>query len=473
MTAVIRRYMEARDATPAIHITGRPKFNVEVDEKFMYQRAKYYCATTNEMDLRSTEMSKDNSLRQRAAFVEETMSDELKKLKHKEFIDRKRRQQLRNDCEELREIAEQLRLAAITKDLDDSIVEMNKHRQLAKNAQMLEFQRVEAERQQQLASQVEQELHKKEQQKELLASLSTQIEETRNRRQQQYVQSLTEREELIAMQRQIEEEDRLQQLELERQKQKKRNDMIKLIEQQREYKELQRAQSNEDIAKVLQNQSEMLEQQDRIDQARLAAQRKQEQISLRIGQQVFEIEDRKRQRDNLLLDLLQAEYKAKDDERYRQQLEQEQLERRRAREELERYRAEVAERDMEQARLKLANAVHQNVDCTTMQEIKERELQERLRRKEHGALLLSMIEENHRKRADAAAENMKFFETKAKSEAELQQRIREERLEMLGSVPPSVLKYLPKHVLSESDRKYFNIDNKTVSATAKGQQRFK
>lgn len=166
-----------------------------------------------------------------------------------------------------------------------------------------------------------------------------------------------------------------------------------------------------------------------------------------------------------MLDLLQAEYKAKDDERFRQQLEQEQLERRRARQELDRYRADMRERSLEEARLRQIQIVERNHDSIDKQEILEIS-KERERRKQHGALLLSMIEENNRKRAEAAAENVQFFDMKAKTDAELQNRIQEERLQMLGSVPSSVLQYLPKQVLSDSDRERFNIHTKAAIGTA-------
>lgn len=163
-----------------------------------------------------------------------------------------------------------------------------------------------------------------------------------------------------------------------------------------------------------------------------------------------------------MVDLLIAEYKAKDDELYRQQLKQKQFKRQRARQELELYRAEVNERNIEKARKKHEETVERNLMCPDEgpDGINKRDIQERQRRKEHGVLLLSMIEDNNRKRAEAAAENMLFFDSKAKAEAERQERIQEERLQMLGSVPASVLQYLPKQALTDSDRKYFNIQKK-------------
>lgn len=165
-----------------------------------------------------------------------------------------------------------------------------------------------------------------------------------------------------------------------------------------------------------------------------------------------------------MLDLLEAEYKAKDDEHFRQQLEQEQVKRQRAREELERYRMEVAQRNMEEALLRHKQIMEKNTDHANIQNVDEIGLQERQKRREYGSHLLSMIEENNRKRADAAAENLKFFEMKAKTEAELQRQIEEERREMLSSVPASVLHYLPKQTLSHSDREYFNVKSKTTNS---------
>lgn len=167
-----------------------------------------------------------------------------------------------------------------------------------------------------------------------------------------------------------------------------------------------------------------------------------------------------------MLDLLEAEYKAKDDEHFRQQLELEQVKRQRAREELKRYRAAVAQRNMEEALLRRNPILEKSSDYANIQNVDEIGLQERQKRREYGSHLLSMIEENNRKRADAAAENLKFFEMKAKAEEELQRQIGEERRAMLSSVPASVLHYLPKQVLSHSDREYFNVKSKPANNIA-------
>lgn len=283
-------WVDPRDAQPAVYITGRfAKFGA-VDEVLRHKNDKFVCEALIESDQRSKEKTMENRHLHQNANTDHLMTDELKQLKRQEFVDRKRRQQLRNDCEELRQLAEQLRLASITKDLDDHIMEINRSRQMAAQVKVQGLQRAEAERQQHLAMELEKELRRKEQQEELRKTLASQVEERRLCRQRQYVETLAEREERMAMQQQIEEEDREHQLEQKRLKLKKRDDIIQLIEQKREYEQLQKAKCSEDISKLIEKQLEDAKHREEMDRARLEAIRKQQEISLRIGHQVLEVE---------------------------------------------------------------------------------------------------------------------------------------------------------------------------------------
>lgn len=142
------------------------------------------------------------------------------------------------------------------------------------------------------------------------------------------------------------------------------------------------------------------------------------------------------------------------------------MSRKRTKQELERYRLEVEHRKMEEMKQKRAEIKTRQEDLPDKLEAQEREkqLKDYRQRMAHGATLLAMIKDNQRKRADAAAENFHYFDMRAKSEAELQERIKKERLLMLGQVPASVLRYLPKNVLTATDREHFVIsqDDKTM-----------
>lgn len=279
-----------RDATPAVLLLGRPKFQSLVDDALFFKNSKFFSDIMNESQQRSTELSLDKSLRRQAYHTEDAMSEELRQIKHKEILDRKRRQQLRNDCQELRQLAEQLRLASITKDLDDHLAEVNRKRQMAKKVQVLGFQRAEAERQQHLAMELEREKRLRKSREEFRKNLSNQIENSERRRQEKYIQTAAEREEMIAIQRRIQEEDMAEQLEVERLKKDKRREMIELIELQKEREKQAKAKNIEDVKQILAKQSEIDEQKALIAAARRAAQRKQEEISLKIGNQLYQIE---------------------------------------------------------------------------------------------------------------------------------------------------------------------------------------
>ncbi|XP_017101724.2 meiosis-specific nuclear structural protein 1 [Drosophila bipectinata] len=454
------------DAASGVFAIGKPKFKIPNSVRIQHDFVSNKFAKKMEYELervnRSLEMSKENPMR-RDAIEKDAMTQELKQIKHAEFIQRKKRQQLRQDCEELRDLAEQLRLAAISKGIADDLKERKRLRQLTVKT---EAQEAAEERCLLEAQEREREAAFKEKQRQLRDSLTAQMEENRQRRQKEHAQVMNDREFMLARQKQIQEEDRAQELEMERIKMQKRRDMMQSIQDKKDAKEFERNQKLLEFKQLLQNQSDIEESKRRLDIERLEMQRKREEISIRLGFEVQEVENQKRHRTNLLLDLLEAEYMAKSDERFRQQLQQEVMSRKRTKQELELYRLEVEHRKMEEMKQKRAEMKTRQEEFpkNLQEQEREKQLQDYRQRRAHGSTLLAMIEDNQKKRAEAAAENVQYFDMKAKSDAELQERIKKERLHMLGQVPASVLRYLPNHVLTSTDREHFLIsqDDKTM-----------
>ncbi|KAH8354462.1 hypothetical protein KR084_011524 [Drosophila pseudotakahashii] len=454
------RNRSGNQKNPGIFNIGEPQFKVpqslRMEHDFynsrLFQKMQHDLEKVN----RSLELSKQNPMTR--DFIEKAaMTQEMQAIKHAEFVEKKRRQQLRRDCEELRDLAEQLRLAAISKELAENLEERKRQRQMTVR---VEAQEVADERCLMEAREREKEAALKEEQRRLRETLAGQMEENRRRRQQEHAQVMNDRELSLLRQKQIQEEDRAQQLEAERKKLQKRQDMLQSIKENQEHREWQRAQNNYELGDLAQTQTEMDRRKLQLEEERQEVQRKKQEISIRLGQQVLEMETKKRHRDNLLLDLLEAEYTAKSDERFRQQMQQEQVSRRRTRQELDRYRQEVEHRKMAQMQLKRAEMATRQEEAPDMSNQEtERQLEDYRRRRAHGATLLAMIEDNQRKRAEATAENVQYFDAKAKTDAEQQERIKQERLTMLGQVPASVLRYLPKHVLTATDREHFCRDN--------------
>jgi len=235
---------------------------------------------------RSQELSKVSPITR--DFIEEAaMTQEMQDLKRAEFVERKRRQQLRRDCEELRDLAEQLRLAAISRDIAENLEEKKRRRQLDIK---LEAAEVSQERCLLEVRQREKEVALKEEQRRLRESLAEQMEENRRRRLQEHAQVMNDRELSLLMQKQIQEEDRAQELEAQRKKLQKRQDMLRSIKENQELREWQRAQYNQELSDLVQKQSDMERRKLQLEAERQEIQRKKQEISIRLGQQVLEIE---------------------------------------------------------------------------------------------------------------------------------------------------------------------------------------
>ncbi|KAH8306167.1 hypothetical protein KR018_003100 [Drosophila ironensis] len=448
------QHQRSEDSSQPVFEIGRAKFKVPNTLRVQKNVFSSQLAKQMQYDLervnRSLELSKENPMR-RDAIERDKITLEMKQLKHAEFVERKRRQQLHQDCGELRELAEQLRLAAISKGLVEDLA--NSKRQTKLNLRT-EAQEVAEELAQQRAQEREEEAAFKEKQRQLRESLTTQMEENRLKRQQEHAQVMNDRDFMQARLKQIQAEDRALHLEMERIKKQKRQDTMQAIQDNRDAKERERHRNLMELNRLLQKQSEIEDRKKQLEEERLEVQRKKEAISIRLGHEVLEVEDQKRYRTNLLLDLLQAEYMAKSDEHFRQKLQQEETSRWRTKQEMERHRQETELRkmwEMQQKREEIKTR-HEDQDHTVEEQEREKQLQQYRQRRAHGATLLAMIEDNQRKRAEATAENVQYFDMKAKADAELQERINKERLLMLGQVPASVLRYLPKHVLTSTDR---------------------
>ncbi|EDW72383.1 uncharacterized protein Dwil_GK20748 [Drosophila willistoni] len=448
--------------SPAVFITGEPKLVVPhlMGDGYSFEHCMFSRAMLAEGKKveRSLEMSKENPLLHEAR-VDTAIAEELKEVKREEFVEEKRRQQLRNNNQELRELSEHLKLAAISKDLSEHIGDFFKTRLQIEKSKAESQKQAELERLKFLDHVNKEQLKLKEQQIKLHDSLAAQMEQKQQRRKQESLQTLADRESRIAMQRQVEKEDSAKLALQERVKIQKLQEMDKYIEERKAHRVLQYKEAEADLKKNLDTQNQMDDRKKKLDQERIEIRRKQEEISQLLGQQVAKLETDKRQKDNLLLDLLESEHNAKEEARVRQQQQQIAFERMRAKGELEAYRLQVQQRNMDQEEQKRLEVVaRKDVSADNQEAIdRQQKLNDFQKRKDYGKMLLSMIEDNQRKRAQTLAEDAEFFNMKAKEDKELRERVHQERIVMLNAVPPAVLRYLPKHVLSDEDRARFDI----------------
>ncbi|XP_003736577.2 trichohyalin isoform X1 [Drosophila pseudoobscura] len=453
----------ANDELPAIFICGKPKFIVpgEVPKAHDFHSRIYASNMMADLDdlKRSVALSKENPIH-RENFEKRAISQELMEMKRAEFVEMKRRQQLRNDSEALRMLEEQLRSAAIAKDLSERMSEQCRSRALAVRAKAMGQERAALELME-LAQEDDKILAQKEEQRKLRESLARQIEENRLRRQQEAAEKFSQRELNNARQKQIEEEDRVEQEERNRQKALDRLKTLQFMQEKKEYRDMEKARAREELKKLLQTQSEVEDRKNKLEEDRVQLMRKHEEISTRIGQQLFQVENAKQIRDIQLLDLLEAEYKAKADLRFRQEVQEKTMSRDRTKQEMDLYRMEMQQRKMDELQMKRDEISARKQELPNQNEETEREeqLEAYRKRKAHGAMLLSMIEDNHVRRAEATAEHLQYFNLKKKSDDERHALEESERLRMLSAVPKTVLPYLPKNVLSKAEHEYFGLSN--------------
>ncbi|SPP82826.1 meiosis-specific nuclear structural protein 1 [Drosophila guanche] len=450
-----------RNAFPAIFISGKPKFIVSsgVPQDLDFQSRVYSRNLMAELGTlqRSDELSKENPMH-RENFEKAAISHELMEIKRAEFLEKKRRQQLRNDCEGLRTLEEQLRSAAIAKDLSDRMAQKCQARSLAVRARALGQERAAMELME-LAQEDDKVLAQKEEQRKLRESLALQIEENRLRRQQEAAEKFSQRELSNARQKQIEEEDRAEQEERIRQKAVDRLNTLQFIQEKREFQEMEKARAREELRKLLETQADVEDRKNQLEEERVHLMRKHEEISTRIGQQLFQVENSKRIRDRQLMDLLEAEYKARADLRFRQEVQEKAVSRERTKQEMDLYHLEIQQRKLDELKVKRDELTARQEELASNNEEIEREEQLKAyrQRKAHGATLLSMIEDNHVRRAEATAEHLQYSMMKKKSEDERHALEESERLRMLSAVPKTVLPYLPKNALSKAEHEYFGL----------------
>ncbi|XP_022209462.1 trichohyalin [Drosophila obscura] len=451
----------AKDALPAIFICGKPKYVVpsEVTQGHDFWSRLYSRNLMSDLGTlqRSVELSKENPMH-RDNHEKAAISQELMEIKRAEFLDKKRRQQLRNDCEGLRLLEEQLRSAAIAKDLSERMSQQCQARNLAVRAKALGQERTVLELME-LAQEDDKILAQKEEQRKLRESLARQIEENRLRRQQEAAEKFYQRELNNARQKQIEEEDRVEQEERNRQKALDRQNTLQYMQEKKEYKNMEKVRARDELQNLLQTQSEVEDRKSKLEEERLHLMRKQEEISTRIGQELFQVENSKRIRDYQLLDLLEAEYKAKADLRFRQDVQEKTISRDRTKQEMNLYHWEIQKRKMDELQRKRdeLSARKQELASNSEETEREEQLEAYRKRRAHGAMLLSMIEDNHVRRAEATAEHLQYFIMKKKSDDERQAFEGSERLRMLSAVPKTILPYLPKNVLSKAEHEYFGL----------------
>ncbi|CAD6994520.1 meiosis-specific nuclear structural protein 1 [Ceratitis capitata] len=413
-------------------------------------------------DLRAEEiqMTAENP-RIRAQQQTKDISIELKSQKVEEFLDKKRRQQLRQNNMELRQLEKQLKAAFISKQLVEQKVATDKLKEEQMKNKRLEDEEFEKEQRRCKEALMEQEKNEAKKKQEFRKILLGQMEASQQKKKDEYTEVLKERDEMQKLLRKYKADHEAELLDLEQRKENAKKEMEEFRRLQKELKQSEMTQKMDEVDRFQKMMKEREELNLKIKMERDMQAQKRAELSDRIGQQLYQVESDKRKRENLLLDLLVEERNTNEDIKYKQNLEKQWNDRIQMRLEFERYREERERRKLEQEQNEdavfLAEMHKQLAERDKLDQLADEKRRRKI--KEHGRAIQEMIELRRRQRAMDAAEDIKWHEYLLNEERKQTEMVENERLEMLKNAPVDVLRYLPSGVIKDSDRKTLGLSD--------------
>lgn len=338
--------------------------------------------------------------------------EELRQIKLKEFREEKRRQQLYENSHELRKLQAQIRSALVSKQvMEQKEYQETKNKNLIKERQK-ETEQWNTEHQRLKELEAKEELAEIKKKAALRADLLKQMAEMRQRGADEYKLILKDREEMLKKMENLEAEDLVKATEKQRYRQRCREEMEESHRNKMLQKQLAKEQaafdSNEGF-RLMEKREEMKKQLER-ERKRLQAER--QALSERIGKQLADLKDERKNRETLLLSLLIEERKANEDARDRRNLEKRIETRMKLRKELDMYIYQI-----QPEKKALKQREDREIQAEQQRFLNEKDNEERqkdLKRKEmmvkHRLATLEMIEDTRQRRAQDTLERIQDFE---------------------------------------------------------------
>ncbi|XP_075147976.1 meiosis-specific nuclear structural protein 1 [Haematobia irritans] len=384
---------------------------------------------------------------------------ELRDYKHRDIVDQKRRQQLRQESHELRLLQNQLKSAFVSKQLAEQKEEQQRQKEMEKQRKREEDSKwiAECERSKELLRQQEEnERRKKESIRDLL---QTQMKEMQTKRRNEIESVMKDREEMERTLKNIQAEEQAERDLAQRFRSLCRKEMEECVRNREIQRQLEKEQNVDESERLMEFQRLKDKHKDQMEAEKKQLLAQKVALSEKIGFKLAEINKEKKNREDLLLSLLIEERKAKEDVKYRQNIERKIREQANIRAELEMYRKEIAAQKLakiqEEERKLREDFMRQMAERDKLDQLSN----ENRRRKivEHSKALREMIDLRRKQRAEEIAERIGEFERSLKTEQNREQRIEEERIHILQSTPKELLKYLPPGTLKPSDREFLSI----------------
>ncbi|KAL9899974.1 uncharacterized protein ACN427_007415 [Glossina fuscipes fuscipes] len=390
---------------------------------------------------------------------------ELRDIKRNEMLQERRRKQLQSNSHELRLLQGQIRSAKVSQELigQKERLEKLKKEEMRKKREENDKWSEKCEQERRLG--IKEAEEQRQYRVEFMSGLKGQIAEQHQRRLKEYEVILKDREEIQNRLRQIKNEEKAEREAALRYRDKCKVEMDECMRNKILQKQLEKQTSKDDLSKFLAYSDEREALKKRIEGERKRLQEERQSLSERIGAQIERIENERQHREEVLLSLLIEERKAKEDARFRHNLEKTNGERLRLRSELENYRDSVKP-DTDAQRKEEERLLHEERMRVQRKNDELVRLADERRRKEimeHTKSLRTIIDIRRRERVEEAIEKLRESERLFGLQKDMDKEIEEERLRLLRSQPPELLRYLPTGVIRPSDRELLNLPGRNDS----------
>lgn len=363
-------------------------------------------------------MNNEGKLHKGPQKAESDICKDLKEYKEQDLLEEKRRQKLRNESHELRLLQNQLQSALVSKELDQQnrLLREQKHMELQRKREEDYRWTVECEKSKKAL--IEEEEKERQKKAKIRVLLQEQMNEMKDKRKQDFAAIMKDREQMQKTMKHIQAEEKAEQNLAHRFRDLCRKEMEECVREREIQRQLEKEQNIDDTERLIKYQMERDDSKFRMEEEKKRILAQKIALSDKIGNELAKINEEKKKREGLLLELLEEERKAKEDVKYRQSIEKQLKEREQMRLELEIYRRDLAiqrERQLqEEERQMREDYLRQMAEQDKLEQLSN----EKRRRKviEHNKALREMIEVRRQNRTEEMAARIADFEKDLNSE---------------------------------------------------------
>lgn len=363
-------------------------------------------------------MNNEGKLHKNSQKAESDICKDLKEYKEQDLLEEKRRQKLRNESHELRLLQNQLQSALVSKELDQQNRLLREQKEMELQRKREEDYRWTVECEKSKKALIEEEEKERQKKAKIRVVLQEQMNEMKDKRKQDFEAIMKDREQMQKTMKHIQAEERAEQNLARRFRDLCRKEMEECVREREIQRQLEKEQNIDDTERLIKYQMERDESKFRMDEEKKIILAQKIAVSDKIGNELAKINEEKKKREGLLLELLEEERKAKEDVKYRQSIEKQLKEREQMRLELEIYRRDLAiqrERQLqEEERQMREDYLRQMAEQDKLEQLSN----EKRRRKviEHNKALREMIEVRRQYRTEEMAARIADFEKDLNSE---------------------------------------------------------